>query len=125
MYDEFSGTCLILFTGLKIFKSGIYYNFQTHFKLCFKVISIGFSSSFTDDKDVLIRKDMTKESGNDLIKRFLEKMEELKIKHYKSLSPKIQHSLKEYKALLKCEKNVEKKARLAQEFIYLKKLADA
>ena len=67
---------------------------------------------------------MTKESGNDLIKSFLEKMEELKIKHYKSLSPKIQHSLKEYKALLKSEKNVEKKARLAQEFLYLKKLAN-
>ena len=65
---------------------------------------------------------MSEESGRELIQIFLDKMEELKIKHYKMLPESVQQAFKNYKHELKFEKDVEKKAKLGTEFNYLRNL---
>ena len=65
---------------------------------------------------------MSEKSGRALIQIFLDKMEELKIKHYKMLPESVRTAFKNYKHYLKFEKNVEKKAKLGAEFNYLRNL---
>ena len=88
------------------------------------VISIGYVSSFSDDRDVLLRKSMSSADGLDLVKTFLDKMEDLQKKHFRSLAKTIPSRLKSLKIqLLDRNLSVKEKSLLVAKFRYLENMS--
>ena len=87
------------------------------------VISIGYVSSFSDDRDVLVRKSLSVEDGIILVRTFIERMECLQQKYFETLP----HSIRDHLLVLKLRMtdkslSVEAKSLLVQKFRYLENL---
>ena len=87
------------------------------------MISIGYVSSFSDDRDVLVRKSMSVADGLILIRTFIERMECLQQKHFETLPPSIRDHLLVLKLKMTDKSlSVEAKSLLVQKFRYLENL---
>ena len=88
-----------------------------------KVISIGYSASFGDYRDVLFRDDMTNDSGIKLVRAFLGKMTEIQTRHYERIPSVIKDVMMEYKNLLQAKSlSVRERSTLSRRLSYLRQL---
>ena len=87
------------------------------------MVSIGYCSSFSDDRDVLIRKSMAQDDGVDLVRMFIKRMITLQRKHFRSLPKTVHNALERFKVLLTDKSlSVEEKSKISQKFYYLENL---
>lgn len=88
-----------------------------------QIISIGYRASFGDYRGVILREDMTRKGGVDLLSVFVDKMKELQRRHYERLPRNIKQAMAEYKLRkrLKCL-SVSEKKKICDRFYYLKSI---
>ena len=92
---------------------------------CQKVISIGYTANFGGYKDVFVRNDMSKQSGIDLVKIFLQKMEQLQLRHFERIPEKIKDAMAQYKEQLKIKSlSVSVKSNLQRRLWYLRSICN-
>lgn len=88
-----------------------------------KVVSIGYYANFGDYKDVIVRKDMTNDSGLKLVKTFLEKMKELQTRHFEKIPSKLKDEFTRCKEELKKDSlSVEIRNRYGKRLWYIKSI---
>ena len=88
-----------------------------------KVVSIGYYANFGDYKDVIVRKDMTNDSGLKLVKTFLEKMKELQTRHFEKIPSKLKDEFTRCKEELKKDSlSVEMRSRYGKRLWYIKSI---
>ena len=92
---------------------------------CQKVISIGYTANFGNYKDVIVRTNMDRLSGIELVNRFIQKMNELQTRHYERIPQKMKMIMLEYKEILKQKtKSVAEMSKLRKRLWYLRSLCD-
>lgn len=89
------------------------------------VVSIGYHSSFTADRDVLVRKSMERKDGVALVQLFIKKMESLQRKHFYGLPQSIRRALKLFRIKI-TDKNlsVKEKSNIGAKLNYLEQLSN-
>ena len=86
-------------------------------------VSIGYCSSFSSERDVLIRKSMLEKDGLELVNKFIEKMEDLQQHHFSLLPKTIHEKLKSLKFQMQLKTlPVKVKAEIVAKFRYLQNM---